>query len=187
MSEEDLIKQNLEQKTTDELIEIWTENDNITWAPKTFKIIRKILEEQSVTIPDQNKPKETHPSDRFSKIRFPSPRKGINRLVFLISFFVALISFFFIPISSKDEAGAILLIVLFFPVYFRYRSIGYKRAWVYGIFATFPIIFLWIWARGFYQQPNYLYEGKLDKIGKFVLPAYWLIIVGLLIAIATNI
>ena len=65
MSKEDLIKQNLEQKTTDELIEIWTENDNITWAPNTFEIIRKILKERSVTIPDQNKAKETHPSDRF--------------------------------------------------------------------------------------------------------------------------
>jgi hypothetical protein len=184
MSEENLVKQNLEQKTTDELIEIWTENDKAQWAPKTFKIIREILEERSIPIPEQ---KEDNPADRFSKIRFPSPHKGINRFVFLLSLLAAVSIFFSLPTSSKDAAGALLLIILFFPVYFRYRSIGYKRAWVYGLFATFPIVFLWIWARGFYQQKNYLYEGSLDKAGKIVLPIYWVTIAMILITISVNI
>jgi hypothetical protein len=47
---------NLNQKETDELIEIWQANNHIEWTEMTFDLIREILRERLSELPPQNKP-----------------------------------------------------------------------------------------------------------------------------------
>ncbi len=57
MSENPLQKSiyaNFNLKETDELIEIWQENDRHTFSDLTFEIIQQILQERGIAIPPQN-------------------------------------------------------------------------------------------------------------------------------------
>jgi hypothetical protein len=47
---------NFNQKTTDELIEIWQTNNRAEWAETTFDIIREIFQERLGELPSQNEP-----------------------------------------------------------------------------------------------------------------------------------
>ena len=56
---ENLYKQihgNLNSKGTDELLEIWKANDRADWSDIAFDVIREILQERGVEIPQQNEP-----------------------------------------------------------------------------------------------------------------------------------
>lgn len=59
MSSEELRRQiydNLNLKETDELLDIWQVNNRAEWSDQAFEIIRDILKERSVEIPEQNEP-----------------------------------------------------------------------------------------------------------------------------------
>lgn len=48
------IYSNLNQKTTDELLEIWVSNDQAEWSELTFELIEQILLEREIEAPAQN-------------------------------------------------------------------------------------------------------------------------------------
>ena len=50
------LHRNLNQKTTDELVEIWQTNNHAEWSEMTFEVIQEILEERLAELPAQNKP-----------------------------------------------------------------------------------------------------------------------------------
>jgi uncharacterized membrane protein YhaH (DUF805 family) len=50
------IYRSLNQKETDELIEIWKTNDRTAWTETAFDEIRRILEERLVELPSQEEP-----------------------------------------------------------------------------------------------------------------------------------
>jgi hypothetical protein len=50
------IRTNLENKQTDELVEIWQEHDLNEWTELTFDIVREILEERKVDLSRLDKP-----------------------------------------------------------------------------------------------------------------------------------
>jgi hypothetical protein len=52
----DQLYRNLDQKTTDELIEIWQTNDQDEWSEMTFEVIREILIQRLAELPPQNEP-----------------------------------------------------------------------------------------------------------------------------------
>jgi hypothetical protein len=43
-------------KETTELLEIWQNNNRFEWSDEAFEVIKEILEERGVEVPDQNKP-----------------------------------------------------------------------------------------------------------------------------------
>ncbi|PKN92656.1 MAG: hypothetical protein CVU44_13430 [Chloroflexi bacterium HGW-Chloroflexi-6] len=48
------IYSNLNQKTTDELLEIWVSNDQAEWSELTFELIEQLLLEREMEVPAQN-------------------------------------------------------------------------------------------------------------------------------------
>ncbi len=50
------IYNNLSLKETDELVEIWQENDRVEWSEDTFSVIQEILQERLDEIPPQDEP-----------------------------------------------------------------------------------------------------------------------------------
>jgi hypothetical protein len=48
------IRDNWKQKESKELLEIWQENNRAEWSDMTFDIIRQILEERGIEIPEQD-------------------------------------------------------------------------------------------------------------------------------------
>jgi len=50
------IKARIQEKTTDELLSIWTKNDRDEWSEETFEGIRQVLTERGLTVPPQNPP-----------------------------------------------------------------------------------------------------------------------------------
>ncbi len=50
------IRNNLGLKDTDQLLEIWQRNNRAEWSDPAFEVIRDILKERGVEIPEQNEP-----------------------------------------------------------------------------------------------------------------------------------
>ncbi len=44
------------QKSTDELVEIWKENDHSEWTDEAFVVVAELLLERMGSLPEQNKP-----------------------------------------------------------------------------------------------------------------------------------
>ena len=55
------IRQNLANKTSDELLNIWKENDRQRWSESAFEAVKQILTEQGIELPPQDPPKEAKP------------------------------------------------------------------------------------------------------------------------------
>ena len=47
---------NFSQHDTGDLLEIWRTNDRYEWSEQTFDVIREILQERHVELPQQSKP-----------------------------------------------------------------------------------------------------------------------------------
>ena len=56
MNENDIsdLRTNLDKKTTDELLNIWTQNDRQTWRVEAFEAVRQILADRGVDVPSQH-------------------------------------------------------------------------------------------------------------------------------------
>jgi len=54
------IQSRMRQQTTEELLRIWTENDQLQWSKETFEAVCLILTERAVTLPEQS-PAKTQP------------------------------------------------------------------------------------------------------------------------------
>ncbi len=71
---DDLRKQifdNLSQKETDELVDIWKTNDRVEWTDVAFDVIQEILQGRLGNLPSQNEPIVEHVEDD-SDIEFDS-------------------------------------------------------------------------------------------------------------------
>jgi hypothetical protein len=49
-----MIYSNLQLKDTEELLEIWTQNDREAWTDEAFDVIRELLAERLGELPKQN-------------------------------------------------------------------------------------------------------------------------------------
>src|SRR5512139_582545 len=54
------IHNNMNLKETEELLELWRNNDRAEWSQEAFEIIKEILKERGVEIPEQNEPIYEH-------------------------------------------------------------------------------------------------------------------------------
>lgn len=54
-------------KETEELIEIWQTNDRFEWSDNAFEVIKEILGERNVEIPEQNDPVYEHTEEKDEK------------------------------------------------------------------------------------------------------------------------
>jgi hypothetical protein len=55
------IRKNLTNKTSDELLQIWKENDRERWSEMAFEATKQILNERGIELPPQDPPKEAKP------------------------------------------------------------------------------------------------------------------------------
>ncbi len=54
----DQIKQNMEQRTTEDLLAIWIQNNRKRWSDEAFEAIIQVLTERGVYLPNQQDPSE---------------------------------------------------------------------------------------------------------------------------------
>jgi len=66
------IKRNLSEKTSEELIQIWTMNNRDEYSTMGFEVIKEILTERGATLPAQN---PYHPPGKYRKVRLPALNK----------------------------------------------------------------------------------------------------------------
>jgi hypothetical protein len=59
---------NLNQKTTDELVEIWKTNDRVDWMDVAYEVIQEILLERLGELPPQNDPVFEHIKKEEKKV-----------------------------------------------------------------------------------------------------------------------
>jgi hypothetical protein len=62
------IYERLNLRKTEELLDIWVNNDRVEWADLTFEIIHEILRERAVELPAQNGPVYMHQLKKKVKI-----------------------------------------------------------------------------------------------------------------------
>jgi len=62
------IRNNLNQKETDELVEIWQKHNQNEWTELTFDVIQEILKDRQVELPMQDKPNYPKFSPEIEKI-----------------------------------------------------------------------------------------------------------------------
>jgi len=63
------IYNNLDQKETDALVEIWRKNDRVEWSDETFDVLEKILRRRLGDIPEQNEPIFEYP-EQLPQVEF---------------------------------------------------------------------------------------------------------------------
>ena len=61
------IRNRMVLKETEELIEIWQTNDRSEWSDDAFEVIKGILDERGVEIPEQNEPVYEHKEEKNEK------------------------------------------------------------------------------------------------------------------------
>lgn len=99
------IRSNMEQKDTDELLNIWKENDKEQYSETAFEAIKQILIERGETLPPQKEPLQI----RDQKQEFTG--KTRNRAGW----------------KKLDSIGAIILLVFFFQLLVDPFDIGHTR------------------------------------------------------------
>ena len=65
------IRQNWANKTSDELLQIWKENDRERWSESAFEAARQILIDRGVELPQQDPVKETKTQLKRVKLKHP--------------------------------------------------------------------------------------------------------------------
>jgi hypothetical protein len=106
---------NLNQKSTDELLVIWVQNDREEWSGLAFELIQSILEERGETIPEQKQenqqndptqtPGELDNDDNNSPV-FYNPQKVLKITEWLE--WAAIASLVFISIQGIIESWPIV-------------------------------------------------------------------------------
>jgi ferric-dicitrate binding protein FerR (iron transport regulator) len=54
------IRRNLADKSNDELVQIWKENNHERWSDSAFEAVRQTLTERGIKLPPQDPPKEVN-------------------------------------------------------------------------------------------------------------------------------
>lgn len=103
---------NLNQKSTEELIEIWRENNQVEYTELSFKVIHGILQDRHIEIPPQDDPAEEkkqnanpeyYGSDKMSVIQILfslKGRVGLETFWLVIAFMII----FMVILSILDNA-----------------------------------------------------------------------------------
>ena len=83
MDFENSIRENMKEKSSEELIEIWKNNDREAWSNSAFEIIKDVLMERHIALPPQQPPALPTP-DKPGKNYFPI----VGLLVGIIGFYL---------------------------------------------------------------------------------------------------
>jgi hypothetical protein len=54
------VYESMDQRQTEDLIEIWRANDRVDWSDEAFEVISEILQSRGVQLPEQNEPVLQH-------------------------------------------------------------------------------------------------------------------------------
>ncbi len=119
----DQIKQNMEQRTTEELLAIWIQNNRKKWSDEAFEAIIRVLTERGVYLPNQQDPSEA----------------AQRRYVGYAGFWRRWVAFVIDSIALNMFFGAVFFIVI--------RMFSHPEIWVwlqlYG--SLFGIIMSWLY------------------------------------------
>jgi len=71
---------------------------------------------------------------------------------------------------------SIHLLIQYVFIIFRYRNVGYSRAWPWALLCFVPVFNLWVFGSCLYKQTEYRQTNKLDKTGVIIAWIYWILI-----------
>lgn len=106
------IRKNIESKSTEELIQIWKENDRSQYSDEAFEAIRQLLEEQGVATPLQNLSEKS--TNGISQ-RYPALQTiaGICKILAYLNAISAVVGGFYFVATSGITGIFILISSLF--------------------------------------------------------------------------
>ncbi len=125
------IYNNLNQKTTDELVAIWDENNRREWSEQAFELIQIILKERGEEIPAQkhenwhNKPEQItdeQDDDKNSLPVFYNPQKALRIIDWLE--WAAIASLIFISLQGIIQSWPVVSIWFSMPHITNAKLIG---------------------------------------------------------------
>ncbi len=135
--EQEVLRQ-MEAKETDELLQIWQENDREAWTEEAFDAVRKILLERLGELPAQGLPEEEEPAEDESEedgrliLPYPTDKKLIwiadwsNRLsgvVLAIGIIEAMIRFISVVVSQFSNLGPNTAFIIFMGLFVAVGSV----------------------------------------------------------------
>jgi hypothetical protein len=135
---------NFSQRDTEELLEIWRAHDREQWSETAFDVIREILQERQVELPQESQP--THSADRSSSAAIqanqqeqpdallreqPFTMTFLQRLLGIVLFRPAAYRYIATNSDLTTESSLIALIVAFLgsAVYTWRYGLGWLTAW----------------------------------------------------------
>lgn len=98
------IRDRMQEKSTQELVEIWTQNDRTQWTEYAFEAIRQLLEERGYPIPPQQPPKLEEPQGQGSKPSgFWTFRTMISGEVIKVLWFIGIVGLLVVGYRVMDR------------------------------------------------------------------------------------
>lgn len=125
------IYQNMKLKETDELLEIWFENDRLEWSDDAFGVIHSILLERLGDVPPQaaSNPKKRRKNSTSEKVKLPIP------IIVMISAFLTIFVLLGLvnQTNSNNQWFSVLFLSLFAIFFF---APGFYFTWLSWIKST---------------------------------------------------
>jgi uncharacterized membrane protein YgcG len=182
------IRENMETKSTEELLGIWKENDREQWSEEAFEAIKQLLLERGETLPDQKeKLKKTEQNQEPSKLK-----KAFGFLLILMSgffFYGALTTITVIAVldpgpGNSVSAGVIasVILLLFFGATTFHYGIQFRpksNIFIGVIFLFIGVLFLFYPLSTFGNSLPDIQMAALSNV--FLIEGIVLLVVGLLL------
>lgn len=145
------IKKSLSERSDEELLQIWAENNFYEWRPEAFEAIREILAERGVGLPEQQdlslKEAEKNYEAKKSEIREIENKKDLVVYGWFAAIFLA------IPVAAVG-GGVLLLLMMVLPIPSDWKI----EVIAFGVFGSY------IWGVGSIAK---LIERRLRKVHGF--------------------
>lgn len=129
-----LIRDSMEDRKTQDLLEIWRKHDRDEWAPETFEAIRQVLLSRGFQVPrrGENNPKEVDVVDQPTRAAARSDHENFKRIAFYAKVMsqvvavilglmvIAVVAILIQEISAQQDltSNLMMVVVLVLPVVF---------------------------------------------------------------------
>ncbi len=100
---------------------------------------------------------------------------GIGRIHYLLGVIGAFLIGAVASLFAGDEGGvAVITLLIYFAVAFRYKNIGFVHNWLLAMCILVPLVNLWVIGRCLYRPAGWATTRRMDRAGKIAFWIYWL-------------
>ena len=118
------IRKNLANKTSDELLQIWKENDRERWSEMAFEAAKQILNERGIELPPQDLPKDAKPQEAPQRSR---QRTSARVFIVIVAVWWAIVIFGIIREPTPSDSPLIGAGIAFLASCFWFVELGRRE------------------------------------------------------------